>query len=161
MHTGVVDGEELTIHVEHRDSLAAELHRGALSRLQLTRVDGGSESPNSVTPPRRATGLTTRCCEPDVTPWGASAPAREPDAAFACLLCVPRQEQACQGRMGMTTVSMYLSNGYVLCWPSDPDKSATSFGAYRRLPMRYGVFTIDIDMVPIAVGLRTFCACPV
>ncbi len=39
MHKGVVYVEELTIHVVHRDSLAAELHRGALTRLQFTRVE--------------------------------------------------------------------------------------------------------------------------
>ncbi len=50
--------------------------------------------------------LSRRCCEPDMTPWRPSSPAREADAASACLPCVPGQEQACQGRMTMTSVSL-------------------------------------------------------
>ncbi len=54
--------------------------------------------------------------------------------------------------MGMTSVSLGCIATYAICWPPDPDKSATSL-VYPRLPMRYGVFTFEIDMVRIGGSL--------
>ncbi len=60
----------------------------------------------------------------------------------------------------MTTVSVYITNTYAIYRSPDTDKSATGL-VYPLHPMRYGVFTFEIDVCLGGVAWQAPCrGCP-